>query len=140
MEDTGLDGKEIYTPREWTDRFRHYIKRIHNIDIKPVFTEGKITDPNSNGKEEEMRKDFVWGDGPGALEEITKGEYNTDPDNIKADALMTMFKECYTPKGVSTIEEAISSGQNARTQKHPKTIGTESKFITSITEKNGEKS
>ena len=46
LEDTGLDGKKIYTPREWTERFRHYIKRIHDIDIKPILTEGKITDPN----------------------------------------------------------------------------------------------
>ena len=33
LEDTGLDGKKIYTSKEWTERFRHYIKRIHNIDI-----------------------------------------------------------------------------------------------------------
>ena len=51
-----------------------------------------------DGKEEEIRKDFIWGAGPGALEEITKGEYNTDPDNIKADTLQVMFKEYYMPK------------------------------------------
>ena len=35
LEDTGLDGKKLYTPKEWTERMRHYIKRIHDIDIKP---------------------------------------------------------------------------------------------------------
>ena len=33
LEDTGLDGKKLYTPKEWTERLRHYIKRIHDIDI-----------------------------------------------------------------------------------------------------------
>ena len=43
LEDTGLDWKNLYTPKEWTEkrihyikRFRHYIKRIHNIDIKQI--------------------------------------------------------------------------------------------------------
>ena len=47
LEDTGLDGKKIYTPREWTERFRHYVKRIHNIDIKQILTDDTIpTDGN----------------------------------------------------------------------------------------------
>ena len=33
LEDTGLDEKKLYTPKEWIERFRHYIKIIHNIDI-----------------------------------------------------------------------------------------------------------
>ena len=31
QEDTGLDGKKLYTPKEWTERFRHYTKRIYNV-------------------------------------------------------------------------------------------------------------
>ena len=47
LEDTGLDGKKIYTPREWTERFRHYVKRIHNIDIKQILTDDTVpTDGN----------------------------------------------------------------------------------------------
>ena len=42
LEDTGLDGKKIYTPKEWTERFRHNIKRIHNIDIKPILTDDTV--------------------------------------------------------------------------------------------------
>ena len=26
LEDTGIDGKKLYTPKEWTERIRHYIK------------------------------------------------------------------------------------------------------------------
>ena len=33
LEDTGLDGKKLYTPKEWTKRLRHYIKRSQ---IKPL--------------------------------------------------------------------------------------------------------
>ena len=32
LEDTGTDGNKLYTPKEWTERLRHYIKGIHNID------------------------------------------------------------------------------------------------------------
>ena len=27
LEDIGLDGKKLYTPKEWTERFRHYTKK-----------------------------------------------------------------------------------------------------------------
>ena len=47
LEDTGLDGKKLYTPEEWTERMRHYIKRIHDIDIKPALS-GE-TMPTNNG-------------------------------------------------------------------------------------------
>ena len=38
LEDTGLDEKKLYTPKEWTERLRHYMKRIHDIDIKPALS------------------------------------------------------------------------------------------------------
>ena len=67
LEDTGLDGKKLYTPKEWIERFqewtelfRHYI-RIH-INIKQVLTEDMVpTGENWNTKEPEIRQDFIWG-------------------------------------------------------------------------------
>ena len=47
LEDTGLDGKKLYTHKEWTERMRHYIKRVHDIDIKPALS-GE-TMPTNNG-------------------------------------------------------------------------------------------
>ena len=99
LEDTGLDGKKLYTPKEWTERLRHYIKRIHDIDIKPALS-GE-TMPTSNEwttKEPEIRQDFIWGAGPSAIETITKGEFNTDPDTIKTEKLVQLFKDYYMPK------------------------------------------
>ena len=73
LEDTGLDGKKIYTPREWTERLPYYIKRIHNINIKQILTDDTVpTDGNWNTKEPEIRQDFIWGAGPSAIETITK--------------------------------------------------------------------
>ena len=96
LEDTGLDGKKIYTPREWTERFRHYVKRIHNIDIKEILTDNTVpTDENWNTKEPEIRQDFIWSAGPSAIETITKGEFNTDPDTIKTEKLIQLFREHY---------------------------------------------
>ena len=99
LEDTGLDGKKIYTPKEWTERLRHYIKRIHNIDIKPASSQKTI--PTSNEwttKEPEITQDFIWGAGSSAIETITKGEFNTDTDTINTEKLIQLFKDYYMPK------------------------------------------
>ena len=57
LEDTGLDGKKLYTPKEWTERFRHNTKRIHIIDIKPILTEDTVpTEDPWDTKEPEIDK------------------------------------------------------------------------------------
>ena len=64
LEDTGLDGKKLYTPKEWTERFRHYKKRIHNIDIKQILTDDTVpTGDPWDTKETAIRQDFNWGTG-----------------------------------------------------------------------------
>ena len=93
LEDTGLDGKKLYTPKEWTERMRHYIKRIHDIDIKPALS-GE-TMPTNNGwtEKEPIIRQVFWGAGPSAIETITKGEFNTDPDRIKTEKLVQLFED-----------------------------------------------
>ena len=99
LEGTGLDGKKLYTPIEWTERLRHYVKRIYNIDIKSALSgETKTPTRNRTKKEPEIRQDFNWGAGPSAIENITKEEFNTDPDTIKKERLLQLFKGCYMPK------------------------------------------
>ena len=60
LEDTGLDGKKLYTPKEWTERFRHYIRRIHHIDIKQILTDDTVPTGDSwITKEPEICHDFI---------------------------------------------------------------------------------
>ena len=78
---------------------RHYIKRIHDIDIKPALS-GEIM-PTNNGwteKEPTIRQDVIWEAGPSAIEIISKGEFNTDPDTINTEKLIQLFKDYYMPK------------------------------------------
>ena len=98
LEDTGLDGKKLYTPKEWTERMRHYIKRIHDIDIKPALS-GE-TMPTNNGwtERDTIRQDFIWGAGSSAIEIISKGDFNTDPETINTKKLIQLFKDYYMPK------------------------------------------
>ena len=42
LDDTGLDGKKLYTPKEWTEIFRHYTIRINNVDTKQILTEDTV--------------------------------------------------------------------------------------------------
>ena len=89
LEDTGYDGKKLYTLKERTERLRHYMKRIHNIDIRQILTDDTVpTGDPWDTKEPEIRQDFIWGAGPMATEIITKCEFNTDPDTIKTDKLI----------------------------------------------------
>ena len=99
LEHTGLDVKKLYTPKEWTERMGHYIKRIHDIDIKPALSGG--TKPKNNGwteKEPIIWQAFIWGAGPSAIEAITKGEFNTDPDTINTEKLIQLIRDYYMPK------------------------------------------
>ena len=99
LEDTGLDGKKLYTPKKWTERLRQYIQRIYNIDIKPASSGETV--PTSNEwttKEPDIRQDFIWRAGPSAIETNTKREINTDPDTINTEKLIQLFKDFYMPK------------------------------------------
>ena len=94
LENTGLDGINYIPPKNTP-----YIKRIHNIDIKPALSGETI--PTSNEwttKEPEIRQDFIWVAGPTAIETITKGEFNTDPDTINTETLIQLFKDYYMAK------------------------------------------
>ena len=62
FEDTGHDGKKLCTPKEWTERLRHYIKRNYNIDIKPALS-GETIPTSNSWTENEIRQDVIWGAG-----------------------------------------------------------------------------
>ena len=99
LEDTGLDGKKLYTLKEWTERLRHYIKRTHDIDMKPALSGETI--PTSNRwteKESEIRQDLIWGAGPSSIGNIIKKEFNTDPDTINTKRILQLFKDYCIPK------------------------------------------
>ena len=123
LENTGLDGKEIYTSREWTERFRHYIKRIHDIDIEQILTDDTVpTDGNWDSKEPEIRQKFIWEAGPSTIGIITKREFNPDPDTIKIENKY-IYSGNICQKETPTTAVWISSGQDKRTMRHPKNSG-----------------
>ena len=124
LEDTGLDGKKIYTPKEWTERLRHYIKRIHAIDIKPALSgETMPTSTEWTAKESEIRQEFIWGAGPSAIETITKGEFNKTPTLSTPKDLSNYSKTITCRNEIPTTVEEISSGQNKKKTKHQKNTG-----------------
>ena len=130
-----------------TERFRHYIRRIHIFDR--ILPDGG----NWDTKKPNIRQDFIWGAGPSAVEIITKGEFNTDPDTIKTDKLIHLFRQYYMPKRNSYYSSGdffwVKLGANETREEHWKKLVTLekncdfkdlkqedfliSKFITSIT-------
>ena len=50
LEDTRLDVKKLYTPKEWTERLQHFIKRIYDIGKKPALP-GKAIQTNNRWTE-----------------------------------------------------------------------------------------
>ena len=43
FEAVGPDGKKVYKPKQWIERFRQYIKRTERIDIIEIINEEPIT-------------------------------------------------------------------------------------------------
>ena len=54
-----------------------------------------------DGERTHKKQDFIWGAGPYAIETITKGAINTDPDTIKTERLIQLFKGYYMPKRIT---------------------------------------
>ena len=58
LEDTGLAENKLYTPKEGLERFRHNIKKIHNIASKNILVdETTPTGERRDAKELEIRPD-----------------------------------------------------------------------------------
>ena len=98
LEAKASDGKNLFTPKQWLERFRQYIKRKHKVDTTLLIREEPMTDPNWNTVEKEVQEDFIWGVGPEAIYQITRAEYKTEPDTIPIDKLIKLFNQYYLPK------------------------------------------
>ena len=71
------DGNAIFTPRQWLERFRQFIKREHKIDFASLIKGGDIAKTGWTGKEQLIQEDLIWGVGPEALYQITHAELET---------------------------------------------------------------
>ena len=99
LEAKASDGNQIFTPRQWLDRFRQFTKREHKIEITPLIKGEDITEAGWTAeKETNIQEDFIWGVGPEALYQITRAEYKTEPDSIKIKDLIRLYTEHYLPK------------------------------------------
>ena len=92
------DGKRIFTPKQWLERFRQYTKRKHKMDISELIRGAEMTQTSWSGKETDIQEDFIWGIGPEALYQITRAEYKTEPDTIAVKDLIQLFNEYFLPK------------------------------------------
>ena len=93
-----LDGKRIFTPKQWFGRFRQYTKRKSKIDIAELIRRTDITQNGWAETENEIQEDFIWGIGPKALYQITLAEYKTETDKINIKDLIRIFNECFLSK------------------------------------------
>ena len=76
------DRKEIFTPKQWLERFRQYTKRKHKIDIAEIIRGADMTQNDLAKKETQIQEDFIWGIGPEALYQMTRAELKTELDKI----------------------------------------------------------
>ena len=84
------DGKKIFTPKQWLERFRQYAKRKHKMDITELIRGAEMTQTGWTGKEAEIQEDFIWEIGPEALYQMTRAEYKTEPDRIAVKDLIRL--------------------------------------------------
>ena len=108
------DGKSIFTPKQWLERFRQYTKRNYKIDIAELIRGADITQNGWTEKENEIQEDFIWGIGPEALHQMTRAEYKTDPDKTKIKDLIRLFNDIFFQKEIRTIIAEILLDQTVR--------------------------
>ena len=53
------DGKRIFTPEQWLERFRQYTKRKHKMVITDLIRGAEITQTGWSEKETEIQEDFT---------------------------------------------------------------------------------
>ena len=61
------DGRRIFTPKQWLERFRQYTKRKHKMGISELIRGAEMTQTGWSGKETDIQEDFIWGIVPEAL-------------------------------------------------------------------------
>ena len=99
LDEKGLDGERSYTYPRWLNRFKQYTKRKYEIDIGPKIKEETMTGTECNTKEETIQQNFLRALGPRATHQIARSEYRADPDKIKVENLIKLYKRYYIPKG-----------------------------------------
>ena len=67
------------------------------MDITELIRGEEMTQNGWSGKKQ-AQEDFIWGIGPGALYQMTRAEYKTEPDKIAIKDLIRLFNEYFLPK------------------------------------------
>ena len=57
-----------------------------------------MTQSSWTDNEAELQEDFIWGISPEALYQMTRAEYETEPDKIVIRDLIRFFNEYFLPK------------------------------------------
>ena len=110
------DGKKIFTPKQWLERFRQYTKRKYKMDIEELIRGEDMTQADWATKENQVQDDFIWGIGPEALYQMTRAEYKTEPDKIAIKELIRLLNECFLPKKIHITTGENFSGLTNRTR------------------------
>ena len=58
-----------------------------------------------HGKKTKISQNAIWVAGSSAIELITKGEFNTDPDTITIDKLIQLLREHFMPTGKKYLSQ-----------------------------------
>ena len=58
------DGKKIFNPKQWLERFRKYTKRKHKMDITELIPGIEITPTGWSGKNVKNQEDYIRGSVP----------------------------------------------------------------------------
>ena len=89
LEAKASDGNQIFTPRQWLERFRQFTKREHKIDITPLIKGEDITEAGwtAEKKNKHPRRLYLGSgtgstisDNPGRVQNGT-GQYQNQRSN-----------------------------------------------------------
>ena len=123
LEAKAADGNPVFTPKQWLERFRHFTKREHKIDITPLIKGEDVTETGWTGKKKPSRKTLSREWDPKhcvkSPESSIKRIRTVSKLKTQSDYSSNITYRIATP----TKTEETSFGRNRQKKKDPKTSG-----------------
>ena len=65
-------GRRKFTPKQWPERFCQYPKSKNKMDSTELTRRAEMTQGSWTDKETEIQEEFIWGNGPKRLYQMTR--------------------------------------------------------------------
>ena len=121
-----IDGKKIFTPKQWLERLLQYTKRNYKMDIAELIRGAEMTQSNWATQESQIQDDFVWGIGTEALYRMTRARaeyYKSEPEKSQSKIFFGCSTSIFHRKETNATTAENFPGPNKPKPRHRRISG-----------------